>query len=79
MEKQSYLILNMLKEYPLDVNKLSEELLQYSYFHSIEDAKTSIQKLVTKNWIEDKYDKYYITTKGLEKLLHVIHKYYQAE
>lgn len=71
MEIQSYLVLNMLKEYSLDVNKLREELLQSSYFNSIEDVKSCIQILITKNWIEDKGNQYYLTTQGLDKLVNV--------
>ena len=69
MQTQAYFILLLLRDYPLAINKLKEELLQSLYFEDSEDVSTWIETLTLKNWIKNKSDIYFVTQTGLKELL----------
>jgi hypothetical protein len=69
MRKQEYFILMLLTNYPLDTNKLKEELLQSPHFRDSEDVDIWIEKLTTKDCIQLKDNKYFATQIGLDKLI----------
>ena len=69
MQTQAYFILLLLRDYPLPINKLKEELLQSLYFEDSEDVSTWIETLTLKNWIKNKSDIYFVTQTGLKELL----------
>jgi len=69
MQTQAYFILLLLRDYPLAINKLKEELLQSLYFEDSEDVNTWIETLTLKNWIKNKSDIYFVTQTGLKELL----------
>jgi len=74
MQKPAYFILTLLTEFPLDTHRLKQELLQFPYFHDSSNVDSWIERLTTKDWIQYRDNKYFVTQTGLDKLINQFHK-----